>query len=39
MFTGSSCFGSSSSLESLKNQLEEKDFEAKEEYDESGCSD
>jgi hypothetical protein len=37
MFT--SPFGSSSSLESLKKQLDEKDFEVKEESDESGCSD
>jgi hypothetical protein len=39
MFTSSSGFGPSSSLESLKKQLEEEDFEVKKEYDESGCSD
>ena len=39
MFTSSSGFGSSSGLESVKNQLEENDFEVKEEYDESGCID
>jgi hypothetical protein len=36
MFT--SPFGSTSGLESLKKQLDEKDFEVKEESDESGCS-
>ena len=36
MFT--SPFGSSTGLESLKKQLDEKDFEVKEESDESGCS-
>lgn len=39
MFTSSSSFGSSSGLEYLKKQLEEKDFEVKEESDETGCSD